>query len=236
MKLRGSVIIIGSLLWDDKNCRGKWRKNHLLNKDKFQVYLPIRYGRCSCSRKKTHTMVFSDLCRRSDYGLGKGWILPIRAKISSFDDLKREAEEMGKAEGYKNKLFSAWGSVALLINPNSNKNPNIKRQWRELLQRNEHINELSSTHLKSEKPAIDSDGFLKIRWPREFNPEGKLKSMDFLIATVTKPHLIKSKRYPTVNQIAGAMKKANYDEYFIRNREHEITTFQDERILKKLNH
>ena len=86
MPLRGGVIIIGSLLWDNSN-RQKWRENNLCIEKQFKVYIPIRYGRCSCARKKTYTMVFSNICYLKRYGLEIGWILPIKAEINSFNEL-----------------------------------------------------------------------------------------------------------------------------------------------------
>jgi len=233
LRLRGGVIIIGSLLWDNEN-RKKWRENDLSYGDRFRVYLPIRYGRCSGGRQNTYTMVFSTKCYSKGYGLGTGWILPIKAEINSFDDLKREACEMGEAEGFdeeNNWLSSEWGSVALLLNPNKKIDLAIKDKWRELLSGNEYKERLMNAHLKSEKSAIDSNGFLAIRWPKEITSEGKLEDIDFLIATVTKSTLINGK-YPTVYQIADAMKKAKYCNYFAKNREHEITTFQDAKLSK----
>ena len=91
MSLKGGAIIIGSLLWDSERNRQKWRENDLCYKSRFQVYLPIRYGRCSTTRKHTYTMVFSNKCYSRRYGIGTGWILPIRAEINSFNDLKFSA-------------------------------------------------------------------------------------------------------------------------------------------------
>ncbi len=61
MSLRGGVIIIGSLLWDNKISRQEWRKNDLYNRNRFKVNVPIRYGRCSDTRNNTYTMIFSNI-------------------------------------------------------------------------------------------------------------------------------------------------------------------------------
>lgn len=233
MTLRGGVIIIGSLLWDTEKNRPKWREKHLSCKDKFQVALPIRYGRRSDSRENTYTMVFSNKCYSKRYGLGKGWILPIASEIKPFNDLKREAVEMGRAEGFENGLFSKWGSVALSFNPNKKIDLAIKEKWRVLLSCNKNKAELLNAHLKGEKSVIDSNGFLAIRWPKEVIVESKLEGMDFLISTITKPTLINGK-YPTVNQITDAMEESKYYNYFLKNRKHKITTFQDEKILRRI--
>lgn len=228
MPLRGGVIIIGSLLWDNSN-RQKWRENDLCLEKQFKVYIPIRYGRCSCKRK-IYTMVFSNICYLERYGLGIGWVLPIRDEITLFAELKEEAQKMGKVEGFKNGLSSNWGSVALLLNPNKIIDDSIKEEWSKLMSCKISNHSLLSKKLKSEKSPIDSNGFLAIRWPEEVTPKNKIGKLDFLIATVTTPTLINN-RYPTVYKIANAMEKENVNPYFIKNREHKITTFQDERIL-----
>jgi len=233
MTLRGGVIIIGSLLWDIKTNRQKWREDDLCYKNEFQVYLPIRYGRYSTTRKNTYTMVFSNKCYSRRYGLGIGWVLPIRAKTNSFNDLRVEAEKMGKVEGFNDGLSNDWGSVALLFNTNKKIDNSIRTEWAKLMSSKIYNHSLLTEKLKSEKSPIDSNGFLAIRWPKEITLEGKLGDMDFLIATVTKPTLINGK-YPAVYQIADAMKQAEYYDYFLENRKHEITTFQDERILRRI--
>jgi len=133
---------------------------------------------------------------------------------------------MGEAEGFNNGFSSDWGSVALLFNPNKIIDDSIKEEWGKFMSDKIPRPPLSV----SEKFPIDFNGFLKIRWPKEVIQKNKIKKFDFLIATVTNPTLIDNK-YPTVRKIANAMKKENADPYFIKNREHKITTFQDERIL-----
>lgn len=231
MSLRGGAIIIGSLLWDNKIKRKKWRENDLYYEKRFHVYLPIRYGRCSVKRKNTYTMVFSNKCYSKGYGLGTGWILPIRAEINSFNDLNSEAKKMGKAECISDGLSNYWGSVALLLNPNKEIDNSIRTKWEKLMANKIFNHPLLTEKLKSEKSSIDYNGFLTIRWPEEVSPKNRIEDLDFLIATVTKPTLVKG-RYPTAYQIADAMKKAKYNEYFLKNRKHKITTFQDDRILR----
>lgn len=225
MPLIGGVLIIGSLLWDNKKNRKKWRENDLCLENQFKVYIPIRYGRYSCKRK-IYTMVFSNNCYLKRYGLGTGWVLPIKTKINLFIELKGEAKKMGEAEGFNNGFSSDWGSVALLLNPNKIIDVSIKEEWGKFMS-----NKIPRPPLSvSEKFPIDFNGFLTIRWPEEVIQENNIEKYDFLIATVTNPRLINN-RYPTVYKIANAMEKVNDYLYFEKNREHKITTFQDEKIL-----
>jgi len=174
-------------------------------------------------------MVFSSKCYSEGNGLGTGWILPIRAGIDSFDDLEVEAQEMGKAESFSDGFSSSWGSVALLPNPNKEIDSSIRTGWAGLMSGKISDHSLLE-EWRSEQPPIDSDGFLTIEWPAEVTPRNQIRKLDVLIATVTVPNLI-DERYPTADEIADAMRTQNYYEYFCKNREYEITTFQDKRIL-----
>ena len=236
MAVKGGVVIIGSLLWDNAK-RQEWRKNHLDYQSGVQVYLPIRYGRKSKGekRKGTHTMVISNKCYTKSYGLGNGWILPLKKRISSFDDLKIEAQAMGEAEGINDGFSSSWGIVALLRNPNK-KNKNVfKAEWIELMSKRASTFLLSMDKLRSERYPIDSNGFMTIKWPKVVGNEKSVSGFDFLLVAVTLPTLVDRKRYPPIGQIAKAMKQGDYYEYFIKNQQNRITTFQDARILKKIN-
>jgi hypothetical protein len=175
-------------------------------------------------------MVFSNICYLKRYGLGTGWVLPIKAEINSFNELKKEAKKMGEAEGFNNGFSNDWGSVALLLNPNKIIDDSIKEEWGKFMSDKIPKYFLSDKKIKSEKSPIDSNGFLAIRWPEEVTPKNKIGKLDFLIATATTPTLINN-RYPTVYKIVNAMEKVNEYLYFEKNREHKITTFQDERIL-----
>jgi hypothetical protein len=231
--LRGGVLIIGSLLWDDKENRARWREDNLDIESKFQVYLPIRYGRQSSTRNNTYTMVFSNKCYSKNYGLGKGWIVPIVAEIHSFDELKQEASKIGKTEGFEDGFSSSWGVVAIKFNPYKKTMLSLEKEWISLIASKLSRHQLPMTNLKTEKAAVDSKGFLSIRWPQVTNPGNQIEDVDFLLSTVTKSTFYKG-RYPTIYQIANSMKKSNYYDYFLRNRENGIITFQDQRILDRI--
>lgn len=232
--MKGGAIIVGSLLWDTTPERKRWREDDLCFEESFQVYLPIRYGRRYATRKNTYTMVFSNMCSSGRYGLGSGWILPIRTEINSFEDLKEEAQNMGKVEGIGSGLSKNWGSVALLLNPNKEIDDVIRIEWKKLMTRGLIDHPLFTEKLKSEKAPIDSNEFLTIKWPKELSRKNKIDKLDFLIATAIVPTLVKG-RYPTPHQIVDAMQNARCYKYYKRNREHEITNFQDERISKLIN-
>jgi hypothetical protein len=223
MKLKDGVIIIGSLLWEEgeKNKRKDWRDSRLTMEDKERVRLPIRYGRISRTRANTYTMVYSKSVKHE---LGYGWIIPLKNKINSFEDLKKEAEAMGKAEGFENSLCSDWGSVSLIIKSSKKSIFDTRNNWPRLLKGkgydatiNENVN------------LLDEKGFLNIKLPDSLE-------FEFLLTTVTKPKFKNNlKGFPDSEEIVRAMEKGGYYEYFIRNWEHGIMTSQDKGIWQRIN-
>jgi hypothetical protein len=79
---------------------------------------------------------------------------------------------------------------------------------------------------------VDDRGTLLIRWPDL--PAGGPVPVDLLLATSNDPETI----YPTVQEIANAWKcepdNERRGEYFCRNRENGIYTFQDHAIEELL--
>jgi len=123
IELKGGVIIIGSLLWEDDldkgdNLRNNWRINSLDLQGKILVKLPIRYGRYS--KNNIYTMVFSLNCEKNSK-LGTGYIIPFKQNtIKHLDILVSEARKMSEAEGMKNRFIGEnkdiWGSMGILVN------------------------------------------------------------------------------------------------------------------------
>lgn len=73
--MRGGILIIGSLLWDNGQ-RDAWRRLRLRVGEKVYVKAPIRYGRRSQGRGNTFTMTFAH------GGLhGQGVLVPCVATI-----------------------------------------------------------------------------------------------------------------------------------------------------------
>ncbi|MBI4930046.1 MAG: hypothetical protein HY841_04725 [Bacteroidetes bacterium] len=112
-EIKGGVIIIGSLFWEDeKNCmkgekakgkrRKKWRNDNL-NIDKTKpIPLPVSYGRCSSSRLCTYTMVLSSAYNNK---VGQGLVVPFKKEIdfSQENILKEQVGNLALAEGIYKK-------------------------------------------------------------------------------------------------------------------------------------
>ena len=89
--LKGGVIIIGSLLWqdylneEDDKVRLNWRTLHLEYERRILVKLPIRYGRLSTKLGNVvTTMVFSNKMKNKK---GLGYVIPFKKMINNQDDL-----------------------------------------------------------------------------------------------------------------------------------------------------
>ncbi|MGA2681850.1 MAG: hypothetical protein ABSF44_08635 [Candidatus Bathyarchaeia archaeon] len=142
---------------------------------------------------------------------------------------------MGKAEGFADGFSSFWGAVAIKFNPYKKTNTSLEKEWTSFVANKLSGHQLLSANLKTERAAVGSKGFLTIRWPSVTNLENQSEDVDFVVSTVTKPTFYKG-RYPTIYQIANSMYKSNYYEYFLRNRQNGIITFQDQRILDRINY
>lgn len=224
MELKGGVIIIGSLLWDNSPIRAKWRKLCLENiEKKIPVKLRIRYGRISESRGNTHTMIFSN---HDTTELGVGYILGFKEKIKNFRYLEKQAYSLALAEGiWKEindpKIFAGWGGVALAINPkliekDKKSSELIINRWKSLYNVYQNVNPMQF-RIETEISPISASGLLQIAWTEE------MAGFDFLIGTPVKP---KPRRILSLEEIAK-----NKNDYFRKNQEFGIKTFQDQEIM-----
>lgn len=240
MKLKGGVIIIGSLIWEDHlnndkvdNIRKEWRKQNLI--DKFTLTkVPIRYGRESQKREDTYTMIFSKSCEDN---LGQGLILPFNEDIINFEGLERQAIVLAIAEGiYKEnnlRLTSSWGSVGLLINPRLNEKDFtskelIQKKWADIYRSysDTFIADNYKTRTENSSP-ITQEGFLNINWQSE------MEAFDLLIATPVVP---KPKSFLNANNIAQRMIDKGYQTYFQNNKQYKINTAADDEIQQQLDY
>ncbi|WP_199141794.1 hypothetical protein [Pedobacter sp. ASV12] len=244
IKLKGAVIIIGSLLWDTekKTERKKWQQ-HLLLTQKQRVRLPIRYGRFSSSRSQTYSMVFSNKLNLLNE-MGMGYVVPFKEYIAQKADLLNQVTLLSKAEGFDKGdglMFKSWGTVCIAINPftEPDKARKLVTMWRELvtekramLSRTQRYPNASDFGEADEEKSIDEELKLKINLDELFRNE--LKEVDFLLATSNAiKHSDNSNRYPTPKEIAQAMFRAKDYSYFLMNRFHSIKTQQD-RVVSKI--
>jgi hypothetical protein len=199
------------------------------------VRAPIRYGRRSTKRDNTFTMVFSRLVERSNYGMGTAAVVKCRRPVTSVEHLNAEARRLWIAESPDGTPIrpydESWGAIGVLFNPHSRRASKLRESWVE-----SHAGSLKKKygHLTSERPLLDSARMLSFRWP--LRPDGEpVRQCDVLLAAVTAPHLA-GERYPSAAEIADAWidGPAGREEYFFRNLEHGITTFQDGRIWARM--
>lgn len=102
--MKGAVLIIGSLLWDNGNNRDIWRNDNLNIDNKIPVFAPIRYGRKS---EKSYTMVFSKELEDSN-NLGTAFVVPFKEEIKSFKELLNQVRSLSRVEGNKDNKLTRW--------------------------------------------------------------------------------------------------------------------------------
>jgi hypothetical protein len=246
--IKGGVIIIGSLRWENESNaiqddeskalakkRENWRNTYLdLDPNKKEnPQLPICYGRCSSSRKCTYTMVFSSLAMNNQsFGLA----IPYKSEIdfSNYLHFERQARILADVEGISknndNRLRKSWGCIGIYINPNSPHSAIIHNHWDNLrMTDNEYSNKLASNYsfrnLHGDNSLLESNYQLK----QVVHINTKI---DFLFFTYIKPeHRNKAVgRYPTPQEIAEEINRSGYKTYFEENKKSGITTFEDNDI------
>jgi len=249
MRLRGGVIIIGSLLWQDDRDPDKgdkirldWRQKHLETGSRMLVRLPIRYGRYS--RDHVYTMVFFRACQ-ADNLLGTGYVVPLKGTID-IDGLIRAAREMATAEGMAGRFVgrgatNPWASMGILVNETS-VDPEmaalLRSRWAAEFAGDGGGKDVAEYAIAGEHPSISAEGKLEIPWPRAETPaqQSAIDGLNFLIASSTKPlyEIASVSRYPSPADIARSVQGDARRRYFHSNRANAITTFEDEAVITAL--
>jgi hypothetical protein len=228
--LTAGVLIIGSLLWDPEKGRPAWRDARLDTASAQSVTAPIRYGRLSGKdRGHTYTMVFSRLA-----GIGHAKAVRCSRPIATPADLQAEAEALWKAEqpgAAAGRIAADWGCVALLCNPDRKLPEDLLKAWTDRVWREPDYGDVTQT--KEEGRLIDENGRL-LDWPWPVCVDsGESVQFDLLLVTANDPGISTARpNYPDVATIAGAWNAAasKYAEYFWKNLDDGICTFQDDEI------
>ncbi len=243
-RIRGGVIIIGSLFWEDKDNaiqekesiflaekRKEWRETYLNLNEKKIHKLPIRYGRCSSSRKCTYTMVFSREVLGKQSG---GLVIPYKDEIdfSAFDGFEKQAKELAHVEGIskvnENRLRRTFGCIGIYINPLSANSRKVRNYWRRLktndtqYQNNpKHFNPTNDSPLIRRNYCLVSTVVINT----------KLDFLFFCYMRVDHQNLRNDgkpeRKYPSPYEIAGQINRSGYRTYFEENVKNGITTFED---------
>lgn len=225
--LSAGVLIIGSLLWDKD--RQRWRDERLDLTRSELVSVPIRYGRKSGKRRgHTYTMVFS---RNAPAGSAR--VVRCLHAIASANDLITEALKLWEAEALflnTGRIAASWGCVALLCNPGREIPIDLLTAWSERVNNEPDYGNVSQA--AGEVSLISNEGMLHVDWPKRIEG-GTAVDLDLLLATANDPTFTGTPpSYPDVSTIVSAWNRAaqEHSEYFWRNLDHGITTFQDDEI------
>ncbi len=214
LAMRSAVLVIGSLVWDDKG-REVWRQSRLRLDEKFGVSVPICYGRRSRSHGKTFTMTFAP-----DRRLGQGVLIPCRLPVDDAGGLFSEAKALWKAEERNMSAVgvgAAWGCVGAMF-----REPDRSLQgWRDYFR---------NTGVHPVWP-VNADGELSIPWPAPTTVASS-NDIDVILAVATKAET----RLPNPNDIADAWlcQKEGHERYFFENVRHGIRTPDDGLIWNRI--
>lgn len=231
--LKGGVLIIGSLLWQDylnkpgDAIRKNWRNAYLDSTNKIAVRVPIRYGRKSSSG--IMTMVFSNRMQRK---CGFGYVVPFKKKINNIEELLCHSIALSAAEGMKGNFVRPWGVLTYLFN-DSMIDENIKKEVAKLFRTRKNDNfDIKDYKVKGERSCITKSLKLDIRWvePLTIQDRQELNKIHLLLATATKP----MDKVPTFQEIANTIKDDTDRKYFINNITNGIITYDDFEIAKLL--
>jgi hypothetical protein len=232
VRLDAGILIIGSLLWDKD--RKEWRDKRLDLDHSELVSAPIRYGRLSGKRRgHTYTMVFS---RGAPMGCAR--VVRLSRVITSAEDLITEALRLWEAEELSKDTSRIanknWGCVAVLRNPRREIPAALLTAWVQRVEREEGYGNVRQT--ADEGALISKDGMLQIDWPRCV-AGGAPVDLDLLLVTANDPTLSGTPlSYPSVETIVKAWNDAapEHAEYFWKNRDNGIQTFEDAEISRLL--
>jgi hypothetical protein len=201
----------------------------------YDVRARIRYGRRSAGRDDTYTMVFSEQAAE-----GRAKVVRCRCDVSTPADLFIEAEYLWAAErnvAPNGSLASDWGCVALLCNPDRTTAQDLASGWvRRVSAEPGYCN---IPHASGERAPVSAEGLLQISWPVMAGSSEPVP-LDLLIATANHPTLVgDSRSYPTPKMIATEWRtrkavENNRVEYFQKNVDHGIRTFEDDAIAESL--
>jgi hypothetical protein len=213
--MRIAILIVGSLIWDDRPARMRWRKTRLDVDRAVPVRAPIRYRRCSWTRGNTYTMTIDPLAPP-----GNALMVPCRATVESPQDLIEEAQSLWAAEqpGADDGAIGAdWGCCGLVMREHV---PHVAETWASVFRE----------RVKDPVSPVSKSGSLDIPWPEPV--AGRGLDVDVVFATATRA----AAETPTLEAIAGAWlgQSDRQERYFFENVRHGIRTHEDLEIWRHI--
>jgi len=206
--MRTAILIVGSLRWDERPVRSRWRETRLDVDRAVRVRVPIRYRRCSWTRGNTYTMTFDPAAPP-----GSALMVPCRAPVESPQDLIEEAQHLWAAEqpGAEDGAIGAdWGSCGMIMRAHI---PHVAETWASVFRE----------RVADPVRPVSESGTLDIPWPEPV--EGRGLDADVVFATATRA----VSEPPTLKSIAAAWlaQSDSHERYFFENVRHGIRTHED---------
>jgi hypothetical protein len=196
---------------------------------KVKVSLPIHYGRYSAKRKCCTTTFFPE-DELQGKAMGVGYAIPFKVKFSKISELESAGIAMARAEGMESRqLRSDWMTTAIVVNPDFKDRDRIEFAWSRLIKKKtDKLPDGNDEHF-----GFDPNGYLRTGWPKEAGSGQFLKDIDLVIAAATVPRELDRRLIaPTTEEVAWAMNGPKGREYFLKNQQSGILTYQDEAIAR----
>lgn len=222
--MRGGILIIGSLLWDDDPPeRAAWRDSRLLLDRRQSVVASLNYGRRSRGSRKrgnTFTMTFD----AAPSG-GSASVVPCASPACRAEDVVNEAEALWAAEDASAGpralcATRGWGCVGALFRPGT------PGHWLD------HWRKAFRERVVSPVSPVDDHGLLQIAWPVQCAGTGGAVDLDFVLATANQRECTR----PSAEAIADAWidQQEGHERYFFENIRHAVRTSQDLAIWRRM--
>jgi len=216
--MQGAILIIGSLLWDQRDVRRQWRQRRLRINEKEYVRVPLEYGRRSKGKARGNTFTMT---LQPDAPNGQAILVPFAAPITRIEGLLEEAEQLWQAEqpgADSGRLGAAWGCVGLQFRTAPS---DLFEEWCE------HFRKRKTSAISP----VNDCGSLCIPWPIKASSSLPV-DYDFILATATQRECVR----PTAEDIADAWidQSANYVHYFFENVRLGIRTDADLSIWRRI--
>ena len=196
---------------------------------KVKVSLPIHYGRYS-AKKKCCTTTFFPEDEMAGRRMGVGYAIPFKVKLSKISELESAGVAMARAEGMESRqLRTDWMTTAIVVNPEFKDRDRIEFAWSRLVKKKtDKLPDGNDEHF-----GFDPNGYLRTSWPKEAGSGQFLKDIDLVIAVATVPRELDRRLIaPTTEEVARAMNGPKGREYFSKNQQNGILTYQDEAIAR----
>jgi hypothetical protein len=162
--------------------------------------------------------------------MGVGYAIPFKVKISKISELESAGIAIARAEGMESRqLRTDWMTTSIVVNPEFKDRDRIEIAWSRLVKkRTDKLPDGNDQHF-----GFDPNGYLRMSWPKQAGSGQFLKDVDFVIAAATVPRELDRRLIaPITEEVAWTMNGPKGREYYSKNQQNGILTYQDDAIAR----